>query len=193
MSARFVYWMNVSLDLFIERDDDEQGGGDWLRITDRLHADFNERARALTAMVQGRRVYETMENFWPAARDDESLEPVLREYGAIWTDAPKVLVSRKRTDAPHSTRAIGADGDAIEQLARMRAESDGDIGVGGADLATQLLDAGLLDELVLYVHPVVLGTGRPLFDGQRSPVQLDLVELRAFDEGVALHRYAIRR
>ncbi|WP_431779396.1 hypothetical protein [Microbacterium aurantiacum] len=63
MSARFVYWMNVSLDLFIEHTHDEQGGGDWMNISDTLHEDFNARAEALTMMVQGRRVFETMENY----------------------------------------------------------------------------------------------------------------------------------
>ena len=70
MTARFVYWMNVSLDLRIEEAEGEDGGGDWMRIDDILHEEFNTRARAFTAMVQGRRVYELMESFWPAAAED---------------------------------------------------------------------------------------------------------------------------
>lgn len=58
---------------------------------------------------------------------------------------------------------IGGD-DAIEQLAGLRAGRDGDIGVGGAILATQLLRAKLPDELLLFTHPVILGRGRPLLD-----------------------------
>ncbi len=191
MAGRFVYWMNVSLDLRIERDPDEQGGGDWLRIGESLHREFNARARALTMDVEGRVIYETMEAFWPAARDDESLPDYLREYGEIWTAAPKVLVSRARTGADHNTRIIGGD-DAIDQLAGLRAEADGDIGVGGATLATQLLQAGLLDELLLVTHPVVLGRGRPLFDPHDGQVELDLLEQASFEDGVTLHRYAVR-
>lgn len=191
MTGRFVYWMNVSLDLKIEHRPGEEGGGSWLRIGEALHRQFNTRARALSLLVEGRVIHETMEAFWPAAREDTSLPDYLREYGEIWTSKPKVLVSRTRTSAGHGTRVIGGD-DTIEQLATLRAETAGDIGVGGATLATQLLRAGLLDELLLFTHPVVLGTGRPLFDGHDEPLQLDLLEQARFDEGVTLQRYAVR-
>jgi dihydrofolate reductase len=180
--------MNVSVDLKIESDSDEQGS--WLRITEELHREFNARARALALMVEGRRIYDLMDPFWPDARTDESMPDYMREYGHIWTSIPKVLVSRSRTQAAHNTRIIGGD-DAIERLATIRAETDGDIGVGGAMLATQLLDAKLLDELLLFIHPVILGSGRPLFDHD-EPLELDLLEHAAFAEGVMLHRYAVR-
>jgi dihydrofolate reductase len=189
--GRFVYWMNVSLDLRIEQVEGEQGGGAWMRIGEALHHEFNARARGLSLMVQGRTVYETMEGFWPPARDDASLPGYLREYGEIWTSMPKVLVTRTRTEAGHNTRILRAD-DAVDMLAELRASTDGDIGVGGATLATALLRAGLLDELLLFTHPVVLGTGRPLFDGHDEPLQLDLLEQARFDEGVTLQRYAVR-
>ena len=88
MPGRFVYWMNVSVDLRIERDPGEEGGGDWLRIGESLHREFNARARAMSLMVEGRIIYETMEAFWPGARDDDSLPDYLREYGGIWTSMP---------------------------------------------------------------------------------------------------------
>ncbi|WP_035854516.1 dihydrofolate reductase family protein [Cryptosporangium arvum] len=191
MTARFAYWMNVSLDLRIERTPGDDGGGDWLRIGEPLHREFNARAKALTAMVQGRVIYETMEQFWPAARHDESLPDFLREYGEIWTNTPKVLVSRTRRTAGHDTRIVGGD-DAIEQLAAFRAGAEGTIGVGGATVATQLLRAGLLDELLLFTHPAILGTGRPLFDDHDVTVELDLLEQGTFDQGVTMHRYAVR-
>ncbi|WP_240741956.1 dihydrofolate reductase family protein [Micromonospora zingiberis] len=183
--------MNVSLDLKIEYAPGEEGGGQWMRIGESLHRVFNERARAMSLSVEGRTIYETMEAFWPAARTDDSLPDFIREYGEIWTSMPKVLVSRTRTSADHNTRIIGGD-DVIEQLARLRAESDGDIGVGGATLATQLLRATLLDELLLFTHPVILGAGRPLFDTHDEPLELDLLEQASFDEGVTMHRYAVR-
>lgn len=192
MSARFVYWMNVSLDLKIEHAIDEQGGGSWMRIGEQLHREFNARARTMTLSVEGRKIYETMEQFWPAAVGDETMPDYLREYGEIWTSTPKILVSRTRRSAQHNTRIIGGD-DAIAELATVRAEGDGDIGVGVANLATQLLRAGLLDELLLFTHPVVLGSGRPLFDDPVEPVELDLLEQRSFEHGVTMHRYALLR
>ena len=186
--------MNVSLDLFIERDAGEHRdveGPDWVRIGEPLHREFNARARAMSMMIEGRTVYEMMDPFWPNARLDASLPDFLREFGEIWTDMPKVLVSRTRTTAEHNTRVIGGD-DAIKQLAALRREADGDIGVGGAMLATALLRAHLLDELLLFTHPVVLGSGRPLFNGLEAPLQLDLLEQKSFASGVTMHRYAVR-
>ena len=132
-----------------------------------------------------------MEEYWPRAHEDASAPDFIREYGEIWTAKPKVLVSRTRQSADHNTRVIGGD-DAIEQLAALRDETDGTIGVGGAALATQLLRARLLDELLLTTHPAILGFGRPLFDEYDRPIELDLLEQRSFEQGVTMHRYAIR-
>ena len=64
--------------------------------------------------------------------------------------------------------------------------------MGGATLATQLLRADLLDELLLFTHPVVLGSGRSLFDDPSEPVELDLLEHATFEDGVTMHRYTVR-
>lgn len=189
--GRFQYWMNVSLDLRIEQVPGDDGAGEWLRIDEELHREFNARARELALDVTGRVIYETMEEYWPRARDDASLPDFMREYAEIWTAKPKVLFSRTRHSADHNTRVIGGD-DAIGQLAALRAGTDGTIGVGGATLATQLLRAKLLDELLLFTHPSILGFGRPLFDDYDLPVDLDLLEHKVFTQGVTMHRYAIR-
>ncbi|HEY5222054.1 MAG TPA: dihydrofolate reductase family protein [Microbacteriaceae bacterium] len=183
--------MNVSLDLRIEQLPGDNGAGEWLRIDEELHREFNARAQALALMVQGRVVYEVMEEYWPRSREDASLPDYMREYGEIWTAKPKVLVSGTRSSADYNTRIFGGD-DAIEHLAALRAGTHGSIGVGGAALATQLLRAGLLDELLLFTHPSILGFGRPLFDDYEVPIELDLREQRSFGSGVSMHRYAIR-
>ena len=121
----------------------------------------------------------------------ESLPEVVAGVGRIWTSVPKILVSNSRTSAEHDTRIVGGD-DAFAQLAAIREETDGTIGVGGATLATQLLQHGLLDELLLYTHPAILGSGRPLFDEVTEPLECDLLEHATFESGVALNRYQIR-
>ncbi|MFI7106889.1 dihydrofolate reductase family protein [Nonomuraea sp. NPDC050227] len=189
--GRFVYAMQVSLDLRIEQVPGDAGAGEWLRVDEELHRAANAQMRALALMVHGRVYYEVMEEYWPRASEDASLPDYMHEYGEMWTAKPKVLVSRTRRSAAHNTRIIGGD-DAIEQLAALRAETDGSIGVGGATLATQLLRAGLLDELLLFTHPAILGFGRPLFDDYDLPIDLDLLEQRTFEQGVTMHRYAVR-
>jgi dihydrofolate reductase len=188
--GRFIYSMNVSLDLRIEQVPGDNGAGEWLHIHEKMHREANAQTRALALMVHGRIIYETMEEYWPRARGDASLPDYMQEYGEIWTAKPKVLVSRTRHSADHHTRVIGGD-DAIDQLAALRAGTDGSISVGGAALATQLLRAGLLDELLLWTHPAILGFGRPLFDDYDRPIDLDLIEHRSFEQGVTMHRYAV--
>jgi len=188
--GRFVYSMNVSLDLRIEQVPGDNGAGEWLRISEELHREFNARTQALALIVHGRVFYETMEEYWPRAHEDASAPDFIREYGEIWTAKPKVLVSRTRHSADHNTRVIGGE-DAIEQLATLRAETDGTIGVGGATLATQLLRAGLLDELLLTTHPAILGFGRPLFDDYDRPLDLELLDHRSFGSGVTVRHYTI--
>jgi dihydrofolate reductase len=190
--------MNTSLDGFIEArpgSEPDDGAPEWLRIDEQFHRFCNERVAAMTMLVEGRVLHDMMDPFWPDARTDASLPDWMRAYGEVWTALPKVLVSRSRTAADHGTTVVGED--AIARLATIRAESEGTIGVGGADLATQLLAAGLLDELVLFTHPTLLGAGRPLFDSPaeavRQPLLLDLLEDRTFDSGVTFHRYAILR
>jgi len=190
--GRFVYGMNVSLDLRIEQVPGDDGAGEWVRIDEELHRAWNALTEASAILVQGRVLYEIMESAWPTAHDDPSLPDYMQEYGRIWTTKPKILVSRTRDSAKHNTRVMSGD-NAIEQLAALRAETDGVIDVGGATLATQLLRAGLLDELVLATHPTVLGFGRPLFDDYDRPVDLQLLEQQTFASGVTMHRYAIGR
>jgi hypothetical protein len=76
MMGRFVYSMNVSVDLRIEQVPGDNGAGEWLRIDEELHREFNAQARALALMVQGRVIYETMEEYWPRAGEDASLPDV---------------------------------------------------------------------------------------------------------------------
>lgn len=188
--GRFVYAMNVSLDLRIEQVPGDNGAGEWLRIDEEFHRAANAWTRELAMIVHGRIIYETMEEYWPRAPGDASLPDYMREYGEIWIAKPKVLVSRTRSSADHNTRIIGGD-DAIEQLAVLRAETEGTIAVGGAALATQLLRAGLLDELLLTTHPAILGFGRPLFDDYDLPIDLELLGQQKFGSGATMNRYAI--
>jgi dihydrofolate reductase len=187
-----VYWMNVSMDLRIEHAPGEQGGGSWMRIGEQLHRAFNERAQQLKLGFEGRVIYETMESFWPKAASDSTLPDYLQEYGRIWTATPKVLVSNTRREAGYNTRIVGGP-DAMAQLATLRRETDGAIGVGGATLATALLQHGLLDEVLLFIHPVILGSGRPLFDDGSAVIGCELLEQATFEGGVVMHRYAVNR
>lgn len=194
--GRFSYWMNVSIDLMVEHTPSDHTGdpeaGQWMRIDEELHQDFNDRARGLSMLIEGRKTYELMIPYWPDLLKDPQAVAVEREWAEIYLELPKVLVSNTvaQSDVGHNTRVIGGD-DAIAQLAALRDSVEGTIGVGGPNLATQLLEAELIDELVLYTHPAVLGSGRALFDRVAAPISCELIEQRSFSNGVALTRYQL--
>ncbi len=84
-------------------------------------------------------------------------------------------------------------GNIVEEIARLRAKPGRNIGVGGASIASTLIRLGLIDEYWLYVHPVVLGGGTPMFPTSDNKINLQLVETRQFGSGVVLLRYQLDR
>jgi dihydrofolate reductase len=122
-------------------------------------------------MVYGRRMYEIM-RYW-----DEDLpgwDAEDHEFAAAWRSKPKWVVSRTLQSAnttlgPNATLVEGALESAIREL---KAQQAGEIDVAGPDLAGTLTNLGLIDEYRLYIHPVVLGSGKPFFTGPRPPLRL---------------------
>lgn len=178
--------MSVSADGFV----DHPGLGlSWVRVDESLHRRFNEEARASSMSLYGRRMYELMAGYWPTAGDDPTAAEVEREYAAIWAATPKVVFSRTLEAAPHATRLVR--GDAAPIVAELKASTEGALDAGGPTLAGSLLAAGLVDEVRLYVHPIVLGAGTRFFPALAAPVEMRLVEELPVGNEVVLLRYAI--
>jgi dihydrofolate reductase len=165
--AKLVFELNQSLDGYI----DHQELGPPRPV---LFRHFIERVRGLTGMVYGRRMYEVM-RYWDDDLPDWDAED--REYAAVWRSRPKWVVSR-------SLKSVGANATLVENdieavIRGLKAELVGEIEVAGPDFARSLTDLGLIDEYRLYIHPVVLGRGKPFFAGPRPPLHLvasDLVD-----------------
>jgi dihydrofolate reductase len=183
---KIVVMMSVSVDGFFEGPSREI---DWHLVDDELHDHFNDVANGMSAFLNGRVLYELMVAFWPTAdRDPKSSRPV-REFSRIWRDKPKLVFSKTLEHADWNTTIVRElDSHAIERLKR---EPGGDMFLGGAELASAFARYGLVDEYRLYVHPVVLGRGRPLFHPSADRENLRLKESRTFGNGVVLHRYAV--
>jgi dihydrofolate reductase len=115
----------------------------------------------------------------------------MKDFARIWRDMPKVVYSRTLERADWNTTVVReVDPDAIRRLA---AEPGGDMAVGGADLAATFRTLDLIDEYRLYVHPVLVGSGRRLLDAEGAPADLRLVETRTFGNGVVLLRHVRAR
>lgn len=158
--AKLVFALNQSLDGYV--DHQKFGPPD-----PSLFRHFIEDVRDLSGLVYGRRMYEVM-RYWDEDSPDWGVDE--KEYAAVWRSRPKWVVSRSlKSVGPHATLVA----DDIEAAIRgLKAELAGKVEVAGPDLARSLGDLGLVDEYRLYLHPVVLGRGKPFFAGPRPRLRL---------------------
>ncbi|WP_410873185.1 dihydrofolate reductase family protein [Nocardia sp. A7] len=180
---KLIYGFGVSLDGYVN---DRDGSIDWTDPDDELHQFHNDRFGGLEVALNGRRLYELMAEYWPHVPEDAPL--IQREFGQLWTAKPKVVFSRTLTEVGWNSTLVGAN--AVEEVRRLKAEGDGVMEVGGASLAASLMPHGLIDEYQVFVSPVVLGGGTPMFPALDKRIALRLVETRRFTTAVLL-RYLV--
>ena len=157
--AKLVFGMNQSLDGYVDHTEFAPGP--------ELFRHFVEQARDQTGSLYGRRLYEIM-RYWD--EDDPAWDAARRDYAAAWRRQPKWVVSRSLKSVGPNATLVGED---VEAAVRgLKAELDGEIQVGGPDLARSLGDLGLIDAYRIYLRPVVLGRGTPFFAGPRPPLRL---------------------
>ncbi|MDA0815807.1 MAG: dihydrofolate reductase family protein [Chloroflexi bacterium] len=157
--AKLYFGMNQSLDGNV---DHEAFAPDPV-----LFRHFIEEARGLTGSVYGRRLYEVM-RYWD--EDDPEWTPELQEFADAWRSHPKWVVSRTLESVGQNATLIQDDLEAT--VRRLKDELPGEIEVGGPDLARSLAEFDLIDEYRIYLHPVVVGQGKPFFAGPRPPLRL---------------------
>ena len=184
--ARLIYSAIASLDGYVA---DEDGGWDWSVPDDDGHAFVNDSERPVGTYLYGRRMYDVMEAR-ETMPDGPDQPPAIRDYTAIWRAADKVVYSRT-LEAPRTPRTrIEREFDPSAVRA-MKEAAGADLSIGGPELAAEALRAGLVDEVRLFLSPVVVGGGNPaLPSGLR--VGLELLDERRFANGVVHLHHAIR-
>jgi dihydrofolate reductase len=180
--ARLIYSAITSLDGYVA---DEAGSFDWSMPDDEVHAFVNDRMRPVGTHLYGRRLYDVLVAWETMDTADEPR--VVQDFAQLWRAADKVVYSRT-LDSPSSARTrIERDFDPAA-VGLMKQAATADLVIGGPELAGQALRAGLVDEVDLFVSPVVVGGGtRALPDSLR--LELDLLDLRRFGNGVVHLRY----
>jgi len=182
--GQLIVSMNMSLDGYIEAQGTDDGN--WLHIDEEVHRVFNALASGADAFLYGRKVCEVMVPYWPDAADDATKAAHEREYGRLWVEKPKVVVSASMKEAGWNTRVVSTN--VCDEVVRMKQASKGYVlCYGGAELVLALQEHHLVDEYVLFVHPGALGAGIPFF---RRRTDLKLLGIRHFEQGVLELRYA---
>jgi dihydrofolate reductase len=181
--AKLFYLMNASLDGYIA---DEDGKFDWGAPDEEYYAFINDLLRPVGTYLYGRRLYELMQ-VWETDPAAAAQSPGAREFAQIWRAPDKVVYSRTLAAAATTRTRIERDFDpgAVRQL---KAAAERDVTVGGPDLGAHAITAGLVDEVQLFVWPVVLGGGKR-FLPDRVRLQLELLDERRFGSGVVYLRY----
>jgi dihydrofolate reductase len=184
--ATLSYLTLASLDGYVA---DEQGTWDWAAPDEQVHELVNELQRPVGTHLYGRRMYEVLVAWETLSLDDQP--SFIRDYAEIWRSADKVVYS-STLEAVSSARTRIERSFEPEIVREMKATADRDLWIGGPNLAAQALRAGLVDEVSLFLAPVIVGGGTPaLPDDVR--VDLELVDERRFDNGFVYVRYRVER
>jgi dihydrofolate reductase len=177
-----IYSMSVSVDGFVA---DRAGDFGWTAPSDELFRFHLASVGDLGAYLCGRRLYETM-LVWET---DPSLRarPDGAAFADVWCALPKVVFSRTLDRVEGNARL--AEASLAEEIAAALEATDKAVSIGGAGLAAQAFELGLVDELRMFRYPVVVGGGTPFLPPVTDEVALDLAETRTFGSRVIYERY----
>jgi dihydrofolate reductase len=170
--ARLIYSAIASIDGYVE---DREGKFDWAMPDAELHSYVNDQERTVGTYLYGRRLYETM-RFWEDGGDGPGDSDITAEFAAIWRAAEKIVFSLTLESAPTARTRIEREFDP-EAVRALKEDAERDLGIGGAELAGVALAAGVVDEVNLFLHHVVIGGGKPAL-----PV-IDRLDLELLDQG----------
>jgi dihydrofolate reductase len=181
-----IYSMSVSVDGFIA---DREDAFEWTPPSEELFRFHTALVSELGGYLLGRGLYETM-LVWetdPSMRENE----LGAAFADVWCAIPKVVFSRTLEIVQGNARL--AEASVAEETAAALDGTDKDVAIGGAGLAAQAIELGLVDELRMFRYPVVVGGGTPFLPPVTEDVSLDLVETRTFGSRVIYERYGRAR
>ena len=180
---KVIYQNMSSLDGFFE------GANKWEIDWHVVGEEFNETAinwlKSYDALIFGRVTYLGMASYWPTPEALKN-DPIV---AGLMNKIPKIVFSSSLDKAEwNNTRVV--NGDAAVEIARLRSQPGKDMAIfGSADLASELIQKNLIDEYRIFINPVVLGQGSPLFKGLQGRLHLKLVDSKIYKNGLVLLVY----
>lgn len=179
---RMVLFSNASLDGYIA---DREGNFDFVIADSELHEIAAGVLRESDLAIYGRKTYQIMAEFWPLVPKDPGMPAFMVKFADTLNPMKKIVFSKTLTAVGWNT-TVKREID-LEEIKAMKAQPGKCIAVGGANLAQQLMRHGLIDEVQVLVHPVILGGGKPLFGD--VPMRLELVRAKTLRSGVVFLHY----
>jgi dihydrofolate reductase len=182
---KLIFFMHTSLDGFVTG---PLGEMNWIKVDEELFDFVGTMTEHSDTALYGRVTYEMMQSYWPTAGEGPNASKHDKEHSAWYNKISKVVLSKTMQESGlHNTKVFGDH--LVENINKLKQSGEKNILIFGSPSASQsLLNEGLIDEFWLFVNPIILGQGMPLFKGITGTTKLTLVESKTFECGViALH------
>ncbi len=183
--------MHVSLDGFVAGPNGEMN---WIKIDQEIFDHVGKRISKGDTALYGRATYEMMESYWPTAADKPTATKHDIEHSKWYSQVHKVVLSKTMKGAGLTNTTIVSDNlsERINEIKQSRQGGDEDILLFGSPTATHsLMQLNLIDGYWLFVNPMILGQGIPLFEGIKDKTTLKLLTTRQFTSGVTELNYIV--
>lgn len=190
---KIISFMHISLDGFVAGPNGEL---DWVKIDEEIFDHVGQRISKGDTALYGRVTYEMMESYWPTAGNKPSATRHDIEHAGWYNKVHKVVLSKTMGDIGLANTKIISDNiaDGINEVKQSSSDSIEDILLFGSPTATHsLMRLNLIDGYWLFVNPVILGRGIPLFEGVNDKIKLQLLTTRPFASGVTELNYIVDR
>jgi dihydrofolate reductase len=189
---KIISFMHVSLDGFVAGPNGEL---DWVKVDEEIFDHVGKRVSEGDTALYGRVTYEMMENYWPTAADKPGATRHDREHSKWYKKVHKVVLSKSmKAEAGELTNTTIISDNLVERINQIKQQPGKNILIFGSPTATHsLMELDLIDGYWLFVNPVILGKGIPLFANVKHKIKLNLVTTRQFTNGVTELNYTVDR
>ncbi|MCD1259041.1 dihydrofolate reductase family protein [Paenibacillus athensensis] len=187
---KLVLFMHVSLDGYAS---DSNGGLGWIPYNEELEKYAEEVVAEVGSPVYGRTTYRMMENYWPEVLKNPDESKHALEHAAWLQEVQKIVIS-STMDEPEWNNTLLIKDNVAEQIQALKEQPGKNLVIfGSPGAAKTLLDLGLIDEFLLTICPVVLGSGKTVFEAGGEKIKLKLLSSRTFQSGIIATRYEVEK
>ena len=187
---KIISFMHISLDGFVAGPNGEMN---WIKVDEEIFDHVGKRIGEGDTALYGRVTYQMMENYWPTAGDEPTASKHDIEHSKWYNKVHKVVLSRTLKETGLNNTTIISD-NLSESMNEIKHQGSKDILLFGSPTATHsLIQLNLIDGYWLFVNPIVLGRGIPLFTDIKDKIKLKLLNTRRFTSGVTELDYIVDR
>jgi dihydrofolate reductase len=160
---------------------------------DELHQHYNDLLSTADTMIWGRKTYQLMENFWPSAVKEPTGNKPMDDFAVLIDDMPKIVYSRTLDHVDWKNTTLKNEL-VKEEILALKQQTGKNILVGSPSMIVAFTQLGLVDEYQLCIHPVILGSGLPLFKNINESISLQLLRTKTFGSGaVTLYYESVKK